>query len=76
MDTTRTQLEDVVRAFCGQCQSIFDGALAQLAETDAKMGAFEAGAVQVRDDMARAVSKCEADMEQVRQALTLLCQSF
>ena len=76
MDGTGTQLEDVVRAFCGQCQCIFDGALAQLAEADAEMGKYEAAAVLVRDELARAVAKSEGDMEQVRQALTLLCQSF
>ena len=70
------KLEDLVCAFLEKCKDTFMKVAHEMAEADQKMEEYQKKVEEMKGDVESEIKTSERDMQQVKQALTDLCQSI
>jgi len=76
MDKDNKKLEDLVNAFCIQCQDALEKMAIQMVESDRKMQEYQDNVDRLKVALDEQIKTNEYDMHQVKQALTDLCDSI
>jgi len=73
---TTAKLEDLVDAFHHQCQAVLNKLIKDMMEADSKMVEYQEKVEQLKTEIVEEITKTDNEMQQVKQALTDLCQSI
>jgi len=75
-EDTGGKLEDLAYAFLEKCKDVFMKVAQEMAEADKRMEEYQQKVEEMKAAVKTEINTSERDMQQVKQALTDLCQSI